>query len=244
MKKSLHYLSFIFLFFTSCATQYSAVLTPDLPTQYVDAQGFATQKSDSLAVTFGYLYSTKDYLVFEVEVRNNTLDALTIDPQQFSYRAYDTTDSMNYSSPIKAHSFDRVLTTFDDRARKARRTATVITLISVAAVIAIDVAAHNHYAKTKSSVVPVYNDYNTSARFVTDVSLNYFDALIYNTLSKKEARKGLERSFLYPKTIEKSGRHIGTVYFPRNDNSPKLMFNFKVGEQDFETTFKQQVRMR
>ena len=240
MKKSVHYLCLISLFFTSCATQYSAVLTPDLPTQYVDAQGFATQKSDSLAVTFGYLFSTKDYLVFEVEVRNNTLDALTIDPQAFSYRAYDTTDSMSYSSPIKAHSFDRVLTTFDDRARQARRTATVITLVSIATVIAIDVAAHNHYAKSNVR----YNDYSTSANFVTDVSLNYFDAMIYNTLSRKEARKGLERSFLYPTTIGKSGRHIGTVYFPRNDNAPKLTFNFKVGEQDFETTFKQQVRMR
>ena len=242
MKKSLHYLCFISLFFTSCATQYSAVLTPDLPTQYVDAQGFATQKSDSLAVTFGYLYSTKDYLVFEVEVRNNTLDTLTIDPQQFSYRAYDTTDSMSYSAPIKAHSFDRVLTTFDDRARQVRRTVTVITLVSIAAVIAIDVAAQKHYAKTNTA--PVRNDFSTSANFVTNVSFNYFDAMIYNTLSRKEARKGLEKSFLYPTTIGKSGKHIGTVYFPRNDNAPKLMFNFKVGEQDFETTFKQQVRMR
>ena len=244
MKKSLQYLSFISLFFTSCMTQHLAVLTPDLPTQYVDSQGFATQKSDSLAVTFGYLYSTKDYLVFEVEVHNNTLDTLTIDPQAFSYRAYEATDSTLYTSPIKAHSFDRVLETFDERGRQVRRTATVITLVSIAAVIAIDVAAHNHYAKTKSSVAPVYNDYSASTNFVTDVSFNYFDALIYNTLSKKEARKGLERSFLYPKTIGKSGKHIGTVYFPRNDNAPKLTFNFKVGEQDFETTFKQQVRMR
>ena len=242
MKKSLHYLTFISLFFTSCATQYSAVLTPDLPTQYVDAQGFATQKSDSLAVTFGYLYSTKDYLVFEVEVHNNTLETLTIDPQAFSYRAYDTTDSMSYSSPIKAHSFDRVLTTFDDRARQVRRTATVITLVSIAAVIAIDVAANQRNSRLNAA--SIRSDYGLSSSFVTNVSFNYFDAMIYNTLSRKEARKGLERSFLYPKTIEKSGRHIGTVYFPRNDNAPKLTFNFKVGEQDFETTFKQQVRMR
>ncbi len=242
MKKFLQYLCFIFLFFTSCMTQHLAVLTPDLPTQYVDAQGFATQKSDSLAITFGYLYSTKDYLVLEVEVRNNTSETLTIDPQQFSYRAYDTTDSMSHSSPIKAHSFDRVLATFDERARQVRRTATVITLVSIAAVIAIDVAAQNQAAKTNAA--PVRHDFNTSANFVTNVSFNYFDAMIYNTLSRKEARKGLERSFLYPKMIEKSGKHIGTVYFPRNDNAPKLAFNFKVGEQDFETTFKQQVRMR
>ena len=240
MKKSLPYLSFICLFFTACVTQHIAVLTPDLPTQYVDAQGFATQKSDSLAVTFGYLYSTKDYLVFEVEVRNNTLDILNIDPQQFSYRTYEAADSTNYSSLIKAHSFDRVLATFDDRAREARRTATAITLISIGAVIAIDVATQNYSVRN----APLRNDYSASAQFVTDVSLNYFDALIYNTLSRKEARKGLERSFLYPVTIGKSGKHIGTVYFPRNDNAPKLTFNFKVGEQDFETTFKQQVRMR
>ena len=242
MKKSLQLLAFICLFFTSCATQHVVLLKPQLPSQYLDSEGFTTKKTDSLAVTFGYLFNTKDYLVFEVEVLNNTSDALTIDPQALSYRAHGTVDTTLFSSPVKAHSFDRVLENFDNHARQARRTATIIWLVGVGALVAVDVASIK--GQSRSNVR--YDNYNYSytARLGVDLTANYFDAMIFNSLSKKEARYRLERSFLAPKTLAKSGKHIGTVYFPRNDTASKLTFNFKVGEQDFETTFKQEVRMR
>jgi hypothetical protein len=68
--------------------------------------------------------------------------------------------------------------------------------------------------------------------------------MIYNQLSKKEAKRGLEKSYLFPKTIAPNESHIGVVYFPRNDNASQLLFNFKVGEQDFKTLFKQTIRSR
>ena len=237
MKKALHLFIVLSLFFASCTTQRIAVLKPDVPSQYIDREGFTTQKGNKLDVTFGYLFSTKDHLVFEVEVHNNDADSLTIDPQQFYYQAHSMFDSTLYSSPVYAHSFTRVLFSFDEQARQARRTATIVWLVSVGAAIALDVAANSD---TRTN----FRDYSFSANFGTDMTINYFDALLFNSMSKKDARRRLESSFLYPRTIAKSERHIGTVYFPRSDNAGKLKFNFKVGKQDFETVFKQEIKVR
>jgi hypothetical protein len=218
-----------------------AVLTPNIPTQYLDREGFATQKSDSLDVTFGYLFSTKDHLVFEVAVKNKSNETVHLNPTDFSFQSVSLLDSNNLSEPMQAHSFAQVTKILDDRVRERNIKAAVVVLAIVATAVAIDVAT------TKSSSSPRstrYNDYSFATNLTADLSYNFFDAMIYNHLSKKEAKKGLERTVMFARTLAPSESHIGTVYFPRNDAAKQLLFNFKVGGQDFKTLFQQTIQLR
>jgi hypothetical protein len=237
MKKLLHLLFILSLFITSCSTQRIATLKPDLPTQYVDREGFTTQKSDSLDVTFGYLFSTKDHLVFEVSVKNNGSDSVLVSPQDFHYQSVSFLDSNQLSSPLYAQSFMQIKQKLDERARERNIKAAIAVVAVVAAVVAIDAATNSN---TRTS----YRDYSFSINTGIDLSFNFFDAMIYNQLSKKEALKGMERSFMFPRKIGKSEYHLGAVYFPRYDNATKLLFNFKAGGQDFKTLFKQTIQIK
>jgi hypothetical protein len=237
MKKPLHFLIVFSVFFASCASQRIAVLTPKISTQYLDNEGFATQKSDSLDITFGYLFSTKDHLVFEVAVKNNSDDSVLIDPELFSFQHVSLLDSNEVSPPFMAHSFSKVIDQLNDRAREANIKATIIVLAVVATAVAIDVAS-NKNTPTR------YQDYSFTRNTTVDLSFNYFDAVVYNHLSRKAARKGLAESFMYPRKIGKSESHIGAVYFPRYDNAKELLFNFRTNNQDFKTLFKQTIRLR
>jgi hypothetical protein len=236
MKKPLHLFFVLSLFIVSCSTQRIAVLKPDVHEQYVDREGFTTQKSDSLDVTFGYLFSTKDHLVFEVSVKNNGSDSVLVRPQDFHYQSVSFLDSSQLSSPLYAQSFQQIKQKLDERARERNIKAAIAVIAVVATVVAIDVAT------SSSSNTPTnYRDYSFSVNTGIDLSFNFFDAMIYNQLSKKEAIKGMQRSFMFPRKIGKSEYHLGAVYFPRNDTATKLLFNFKAGGQDFKTLFKQTI---
>ncbi len=237
MKKFALILLLSTLFLSACSIQHVAVLEPNIPTQYLDREGFATQKSDSLAVTFGYLFSTQDHLVFEVSVKNNSADSVLIDAQNFAYQDVSMGESSQLSSPVFAHSYNQITNQWDERIRQRNIKTTVIVLAVVATTIAIDVAANNHGNAH-------YNDFSLTRDITTDISFNIFDAMIYNHLSKKEAKKRLEKSYLFPRKIGASKTHIGAVYFPRNDNARRLLFNFKVGDKDFKTEFKQSIKVR
>jgi hypothetical protein len=234
MKKLLHLFFLLPIFLVSCSTQRIAVLKPDVPTQYVDREGFTTQKSDSLDVTFGYLFSTKDHLVFEVSVKNNGSDSVLVRPQDFYYQSVSFLDSNQLSSPLYAQSFKQITQKLDERARERNIKAAIAVIAVVATVVAIDAA-------TSSNTHTSYRDYSFSVNTGIDLSYNFFDAMIYNQLSKKEAIKGMERSFMFPRKIGKSEYHLGAVYFPRYDNATKLLYNFKAGGQDFKTLFKQTI---
>ena len=237
MKHLLHLLFASTLFWTSCTTQRIAQLTPDVPKQYVDKDGFTLQKTDNIDVTFGYLFSTKDYLVFEVTVKNRGADSVLVNPQNFSFQPMSFLDSTTSSTPIYAHSYKQIVSQLNENARKATLKATAISLAIVASAIAIDAAVNQ-------KVTPRYRDYNFAVRTGVNLSFNYFDALIFNQISKKEARDGLKRSLMFPQKIGKEQAHIGTVYFPRFDNAKQLKFNFKTAEQDFETMFRQTIELR
>lgn len=237
MKKPLQLLFAITLFTASCTTQRIAQLTPDVPKQYVDKDGFTLQKSDSLDVTFGYLFSTKDYLVFEVTVKNKGVDSVHVNPQNFSFQPMSFLDSTSSPAPIQAHSYKQIVAQLNENARKAALKATAISLAVVASAIAIDVAANKN-------TQPRFRDYNFAVRTGVNLSFNYFDALIYNQISKKEARDGLKRSLMFPQKIGNGEAHIGTVYFPRFDNAKQLLFNFKTAGEDFETMFRQTIELR
>jgi hypothetical protein len=234
MKKLLHLFFLLPIFLISCSTQRIAVLKPDLPEKYVDREGFTTQKSDSLDVTFGYLFSTKDHLVFEVSVKNNGSDSVFVSPQDFQYQSVSFLDSNQLSSPLYAQSFEQIKQKLNERARERNIKAAIAVVAVVATVVAIDAATSNN---TPTS----FRDYSYSFNTGIDLSFNFFDAMIYNQLSKKEAIKGLERSFMFPRKIGKSEYHLGAVYFPRYDTATKLLFNFKTGGQDFKTLFKQNI---
>jgi hypothetical protein len=237
MKKILQ-LSFILsLFLTACTAPRIAVLTPNVPTQYVDREGFTTQKADSLAVTFGYLFSTRDHLVFEVAVKNNGADSVLIDPQQFSFQHVSLLDTNALSAPFAAQSFKEITDKLNERHRDAMIKTTIITLAVIATTIAIE-------RSVNSKASPRYRDYSFATNLGVDLTYNYFDALIYNSLSKKEARRGLEKSFMFPLKIGPAEAHIGAVYFPRYDDAKQLLFNFKVGERPFQTLFQQTIRVR
>jgi hypothetical protein len=236
MKKLLHLFFLLPIFLISCSTQRIAVLKPDVREEYVDREGFTTQKSDSLDVTFGYLFSTKDHLVFEVSVKNNGSDSVLVHPQDFHYQSVSFLDSNQLSSALYAQSFMQIKQKLDERARERNIKAAIAVIAVVATVVAIDVAT------SSSSNTPTnYRDYSFSVNTGIDLSFNFFDAMIYNQLSKKEAIKGMERSFMFPRKIGKSEYHLGAVYFPRYDNATKLLFNFKAGGQDFKTLFKQTI---
>lgn len=235
MKKPLHILLLLCLFWVSCTTQRIAQLTPNVPKEYVDKDGFTLQKSDSLDVTFGYLFSTPDYLVFEVTVKNKGMDSVLVDPQTFSMQPQSFIDSATPPQPLSAHSFKQIVEKLNEASRKATLKATIITLVIVASAIAIDASINKH---TK----PRYRDYSFAVRTGVDLSFNYFDAMIYNQLSKKAAREGLKQSLMFPQKIGAGQAHIGTVYFPRYDNATQLMFNFKTAEQDFKTLFSQRIK--
>ena len=237
MKKPLHLLLALTLFVASCTTQRVAQLTPDVPKQYVDKDGFTLQKTDNLDITFGYLFSTKDYLVFEVTVKNKGVDSVLVDPQNFSFQPMSFIDSATNPSPINAHSYKQIIAQLNENARKAALKATAISLAVVASAIAIDAAINQ-------KVTPRYRDYNFAVRTGVNLSFNYFDALIFNQISKKEARDGLKRSLMFPQKIGTGEAHIGTVYFPRFDNAKQLSFNFKTAGQDFETMCRQTIELR
>jgi hypothetical protein len=242
MKKNVYLFGLISLLFSAaCSTQRVAVLTPNIPTQYLDREGFATQKSDSLDVTFGYLFSTKDHLVFEVSVKNKSGNYVYLDPQDFSFQSASLLNANNLSEPLQAHSFAQVTKILDDRIRERNIKAAVVVLAVVATAVAIEVASKNNASPRSSRS---YNDYSFATNLTTDLSFNFFDALIYNHLSKKEAKKGLERTLMFPRTLAPSESHIGTVYFPRDDNAKQLLFNFKVGNQDFKTLFQQTIQLK
>lgn len=235
MKKLLHLFFLLPIFLVSCSTQRIAILKPDVQEQYVDREGFTTQKSDSLDVTFGYLFSTKDHLVFEVSVKNNGSDSVLVSPQNFHYQSVSFLDSSQLSSPLYAQSFMQIKQKLDERARERNIKAAIAVIAVVATVVAIDAATSSNTSSTN------YRDYSFSVNTGIDLSYNFFDAMIYNQLSKKEAIKGMERSFMFPRKIGKSEYHLGAVYFPRYDNATKLLFNFKAGGQDFKTLFKQTI---
>lgn len=129
----------------------------------------------------------------------------------------------------------------DERVRERNIKAAVVVLAIVATVVAVDVASKNS-SSPRSSLRN--NDYSFATNFAADFSFNFFDALIYNHLSKREAKKGLEKTVMFPRTLAPSQSHIGTVYFPRNDDAKQLLFNFKVGDQDFKTLFQQTIQTR
>jgi hypothetical protein len=239
MKKFAHILFFISLFLTACSVPKIAVLEPNIPTQYVDKEGFTTQKSDSLDVTFGYLFSTKDHLVFEVAVKNNGSEPVSINAENFAYQDISYGDSSQLSSPVFAHSFNQIINQWNERTRQKNLKAVGITLAVIATLIVVD-----DVLSSGSSSHGHYNDYSFSRNVGVDLGFNIFDAMIYNHLSKKEAKNRLENSYLFPKTIGKSERHIGAVYFPRKDNARQLLFNFKVGDKDFKTAFSQSIKNR
>jgi hypothetical protein len=234
MKKLLHLFFLLPIFLISCSTQRIAVLKPDVHEKYVDREGFTTQKSDSLDVTFGYLFSTKDHLVFEVSVKNNGSDSVLVSPQDFHYQSVSFLDSNQLSSASYAQSFQQIKQKLDERARERNIKAAIAIIAVVATVVAVDVA-------TSSNTHTNYRDYSFAVNTGVDLSFNFFDAMIYNQLSKKEAIKGMERSFMFPRKIGKSEYHLGAVYFPRYDTATKLLFNFKAGGQDFKTLFKQTI---
>lgn len=237
MKTSLYFFLTLFLFAASCTTQRIAQLTPDVPKQYVDKDGFTLQKTDNLDITFGYLFSTKDYLVFEVTVKNKGVDSVLVDPQNFSFQPMSFLDSSANPNPINAHSYKQIATQLNENARKAALKATAISLAVVASAFALDAAVNQ-------KITPRYRDYNFAVRTGINLSFNYFDAVIYNQISKKEARDGLKRSLMFPQKIGTEQAHIGTVYFPRFDNAKQLLFNFKTAGQDFETMYKQTIELR
>lgn len=239
MKKNVYLFSLVsLLFLAACTMPKVAVLTPNIPTQYLDREGFATQKSDSLDVTFGYLFSTKDHLVFEVSVKNKSGNYVYLDPQDFSFQSASLLDGNNVSEPLQAHSFAQVTKILNDRVRERNIKTAVVVLAVVGTLVAIDAASKS------SSHSSNYRDYSFAGNTAVDLSYNFFDALIYNHLSKKQAKKGLERTLMFPRTLGPSESHIGTVYFPRNDAARQLLFNFKVGNQDFKTMFQQTIRLR
>ncbi len=236
MKKIIHLSLILLLFLTACQTQRIASLKPSVPSQFIDKEGFVTQKSDSLDVTFGFLFSTKDHLVFEVSVKNKSTDSVLVLPQNFFFRPTSLSDSTKMTPhPFHARSFTQLLDKLDERARERNMKAAAIVLVTIATVVAVDAAANKN-------TPPKNRDYSLSINSGTNLSFNYFDALIYNQLSKKEARKGLERSFMFPRTIGASESHIGVVYFPRYDNAKEMLINFKIGEHDFNTLFKQTIK--
>jgi hypothetical protein len=237
MKKLLHLFFLLPIFLISCSTQRIAVLKPDVQEQYVDREGFTTQKSDSLDVTFGYLFSTKDHLVFEVSVKNNGSDSVLVSPQDFHFQSVSFLDSNQLSSPLYAQSFIQITQKLDERARERNIKAAIAIIAVVATVVAIDAASNSNTPRN-------YRDYSFSVNTGIDLSYNFFDAMIYNQLSKKEALKGMERSFMFPHKIGKSEYHLGAVYFPRYDKATKLLFNFKAGGQDFKTLFKQTIMVK
>ncbi len=237
MKKPLHLFLGLSLLLASCTTQRIAQLTPDVPQQYVDKDGFTLQKSDSVDVTFGYLFSTKDYLVFEVTVKNKGTDSVLVEPQNFSFQPMPFSDSAIQPKPIPAHSFKQIANKLNENARKVALKTTVITLAVVASAIAIDVAINKNSR-------PRYREYNFAVRTGIDLSYNYFDAMLYNQLSRKAARDGLKKSLMFPQKIGTGQAHIGTVYFPRYDNAKQLVFNFRTAGQDFKTMFSQTIKLR
>ena len=242
MKKNVYLFGLIsLLFLAACSTQRVAVLTPNIPTQYLDREGFATQKSDSLDVTFGYLFSTKDHLVFEVAVKNKSGNYVYLDPKDFYFQSVALLDSNGLSEPLHAHTFGQVTKILDDRVRERNIKAAVVVLAVVATVVAVEAASKNRSSSRSSRS---FNDYSFATNLTADLSFNFFDALIYNHLSKREAKKGLERTLMSPRTLGPSESHIGTVYFPRNDAAKHLLFNFKVGDQDFKTVFQQTIQLR
>ena len=242
MKKNVYLFGFVsLLFLAACSTQRVAVLTPNIPTQYLDREGFATQKSDSLDVTFGYLFSTKDHLVFEVSVKNKSDNDVYLDPTDFSFQSVALLDSNGLSEPLHAHTLLQVTKILDDRVRERNIKAAVVVLAVVATVVAVESASKSR-SSSRSSVRN--NDFSFATNMATNFSFNFFDALIYNHLSKREAKKGLEKTIMFSRTLEPSELHIGTVYFPRNDAATRLLFNFKVGDQDFKTVFQQTIQLR
>ena len=241
MKKNVYLFSLVsMLFLAACSTPKVAVLTPNIPTQYLDREGFATQKSDSLDVTFGYLFSTKDHLVFEVAVKNKSNENVRLDPTDFSFQSVSLLDSNNLSEPTHAHSFAQVTKILDDRVRERNIKTAVVVLAVVATVVAIETSSRSNASPRSSR----YNDYSFATNLTADLSFNFFDAMIYNHLSKREAKKGLERTLMFPRTLAPSESHIGTVYFPRNDAAKQLLVNFKVNGQDFKTLFQQTIQAR
>jgi hypothetical protein len=235
MKKFLHLLIFLPLFWASCVPQRIAILQPDIPTQYLDREGFATQKSDSLDVTFGYLFSTQDHLVFEVAVKNKSNVPVLVQPQDFAFQTVSAYDSTLISAPIEANSLHQITQIWDKRRRDRNVKAALIALAVVTTVVVIE---------NQTSSGGRYNDYSTSLNLGVDLSYNFFDAMIYNHLSKKEAKRGLEKSLMFPKTIGPNESHVGAVYFPRNDDARQLLFNFKVAGQDFKTLFRQSIKLK
>ncbi|NJN35456.1 MAG: hypothetical protein HC817_15560 [Saprospiraceae bacterium] len=236
MKKNLHFYfvcALFALFFSACETHKTAILTPEIPDKYVDRQGFTTQNVDSVAVTFGFLFSTREHLVFEVGVDNKTDDSLQIDPTEFYYVAQSLTNSTLWSSARRALSMNQVMLKINERADSRRATATALWIVGLALTIAADVAANDNQD---------FKDYSFSVNVGTDLTLNWADALISNKLSERDARAHLEKTYFYPKTIGRSGHQIGTVYFPRLDTARRLRFNFRIKDRDFETPFLQTIR--
>jgi hypothetical protein len=147
MKKfALLFITFTF-FLASCATQRIAVLKPDISAQYLDREGFATQKSDNLDVTFGYLFSTQDHLVFEVSVKNKGTDSVRVQPEEFAFQEVSMMDSTQVSVPFKAHSLTQITRKWDERTRDRNIKTAVVLLAVVATAIAIDRSSNT---KTRS----------------------------------------------------------------------------------------------
>jgi hypothetical protein len=240
MKKVFLFSLILTIFFSACETPRIALLKPSVPEQYIDREGFVTQKSDSLDVTFGYLFSTPDHLVFEVSVKNKSTDSVRVHPASFSFEPTNFSDSTKNVSTFSAQSFTQITDKLDERVRKRHLKTAAVIIVAVVAVVAVDKSLTKHNKRTPR----VYNDYSFAVNTGVNLTFNYFDAVMYNQLSKKEARAGLQRSLMFPRKIGPSESHIGVVYFPRCDVAKEMMFNFKTDGHDFKTLFTQKIELR
>ena len=246
MKKTYTLLAFVLLIFTACNVTKVAVLKPDVPPQYLAADGFTTQKADSLSVTFGFLYSTPSHLVFDVEVINRTGKPVKINPQNFYYQAQDAFDSTQWHAPMRALSELRLMADVDAHIKNAKRamtTRTILTVVGVVASVALEVAlTHNVSRNDRSNTNFAIHEAFYVAREIT--TYDYFNALAKHVDDAdylERTRTNLGKSLFREIETSDSTAHFGTVYFPRNDAAKTFRFNFKIDSLDFPTNFKQRI---
>ena len=92
----------------SCTTFTKPVLIPAVDPALISEEGFITQRSDSLKITYGHLHTTPQFWIFSVRIINKSATPIRVNPDLFYYKI---TDSLNrkMSIPYYAHSRDYLL---------------------------------------------------------------------------------------------------------------------------------------
>lgn len=245
------YFALVLLFLTSCSPLRVVRLTPEDETQvdrYLYGNPILSQTERGVTVNVNYYDASRDYLVFDLEVVNNSGERFDYDPAQ-------TTLIPDVGESVQAIDPEVQLLAMDIETIRQIKTNRTLGWIGAAVLV----AGVTYDIANGSNAVADGAANNFGDQLLTELSLNVVDALTFavvdNTINNDyrnaapyagEIPTPENRFFwldhsLRLTTIQPGERAYGKIVFPRNDEASNYKFLTSVAGQEFAFNFVQRV---